>query len=189
MIIFWAAQLMETRDEQVRWANYYDCIHRPLKSYYEPKMLRGIGICDPSNAGDPQADHRTALEIIQKNHQTKWPIHNRRVNLFKQEQKEDQFFNQWHIHLYSLSKDAHVNELTGRDWLLFILIHSCKSQELKKKIFDLDDDKVTLPNVLALTRKYERTEIACAEKETISNIGYVAACGVTKNLRLQKRIQ
>jgi hypothetical protein len=76
------------------------------------------------------------------------------VNLFKQEQKEDQSFDQWHIHLYGLRKDAHVDELTGRDWLLFILIQSCKSQELKKKIFDLDDNKVTLPNVLAQARKY-----------------------------------
>jgi hypothetical protein len=89
MIFFWAAQLIKTRDEQVRWANFYDCIHGSLKSYYEPKMPRGVGICTPHNAGDPQADHRTALEIIQKDHQTRWTIHNRRVNLFKQEQKEN----------------------------------------------------------------------------------------------------
>jgi hypothetical protein len=169
MIFFWAAQLMETRDEQVRWANFYDCIHGLLKSYYEPKMPRSIGICKPRNAGDLQADHRTALEIVQKDHQTKWTIHNRRMNLFKHEQKEDQSFDQWHIHLYGLGEDAHVDELTGRDWLLFILIQSCKSQELKKNIFNLEDDEVTLPNVLALARKYERTEVACAEKETISN--------------------
>jgi hypothetical protein len=25
---------METRDEQVRWANFYNCIHGSLKSYY-----------------------------------------------------------------------------------------------------------------------------------------------------------
>jgi hypothetical protein len=93
-----------------------------------------------------------------------------RVNLFKQEQKEDQSFHQWHIHLYGLGGDANIDELTGRDWILFILIQSCKSQELKKKIFDLDDNKVTLANVLALARKYERTKVACAEKETISNI-------------------
>jgi hypothetical protein len=67
-------------------------------------------------------------------------------------------------------RGRHVDELTGRYWLLFILIQSCKSQELKKNIFNLEDDKVTLPNVLALARKYERTEVACAEKETISNI-------------------
>jgi hypothetical protein len=36
MIFFGAAQLMETRDEQVCWANFYDCIHGSLKSYYEP---------------------------------------------------------------------------------------------------------------------------------------------------------
>jgi hypothetical protein len=106
MIFFWAAQLMETRDEQVRWANLYDCIHGLLKSYYEPKMPRSIGICKPLNAGDPQADHRTALEIVQKDHQTKWPIHNRSMNLFKHEQKEDQSFDQWHIHLYGLGEDA-----------------------------------------------------------------------------------
>jgi hypothetical protein len=41
MVFFWAAQLMETREEQVRWANFYDCIHGSLKSYYEPKMPRG----------------------------------------------------------------------------------------------------------------------------------------------------
>jgi hypothetical protein len=64
MVFFWAAQLMETRDEQVRWANFYDCIHGLLKSYYEPNMPRGSGICDPRNADDPQADHRTALEIV-----------------------------------------------------------------------------------------------------------------------------
>jgi hypothetical protein len=152
MTFFWAAQLMETRDKQVRWANVYDCIHGSLKSYYEPKMPRGVGICTPRNPGDPQADHRTALEIIQKDHQTRWPIHNRRVNLFKQEQKQDQSFNQWHIHLYGLGEEANIDKLTGRDWLLFILIQSCKSQELKKKIFDLDDDEVTLPNVLALAK-------------------------------------
>jgi hypothetical protein len=50
------------------------------------------------------------------------------VNLFKQEQKEDQSFDQWHIHLYSLGEDAKVDELTGRDWLLFFLIQSCKSK-------------------------------------------------------------
>jgi hypothetical protein len=57
-----------------------------------------------------------------------------------------------------------------QDWLLFILIQSCKSQELRKKIFDLYINKVTLPNVLALARKYQSTEVACADKENISNI-------------------
>jgi hypothetical protein len=170
MVIFWAAQLMETRDEQVRWANFYDCIHGSLKSYYKPKMPRGIRICGPRNVDDRQADHRTALEIVQKDHQTKWPIHNRRVNLFKQEQKEDQSFDQWHIHLYGLGEDTHVDELTGRDWLLFLLIQSCRSQELRKKVFDLDNNKIMLPNLLAQARKYKSTEIACADKETINNI-------------------
>jgi hypothetical protein len=116
-------------------------------------MPRGIGICTARNAGDPQADHRTALVIIQKDHQTRWPIHNRHVNLFKEEQKEDLSFHQWHIHLYSLCEDANVDELTGRDWLLFLLIQSCKDPILKKKIFDLNNDKVTLHNVLALARR------------------------------------
>jgi hypothetical protein len=168
--ILWAAQLMETRDEQVRWANFYDCMHGLLERYYEPKMPRGVRICTARNAGDPQADQRTALEIMQKDHQTRWPIHNRRINLFKEEQKEDQSFDQWHIHHYGLGKDANIDKLTGRDWLLFILIQSCKDPILKKKIFNLDDDKVTLHNVLALARKYEKAEVACAEKETISNI-------------------
>jgi hypothetical protein len=42
MIFFWAAQLMETRDEEVRWANFYDCIHSSLKDYYEPKLPRSM---------------------------------------------------------------------------------------------------------------------------------------------------
>jgi hypothetical protein len=113
MIIFWAAQLMETRDEEVPWANFFDCIHTTLKDYYEPRMPRGIGICNPRNVGDVLADHRTALEIVQRDHETKWHIHTRRGNLFKQEQKEDQSFDQWHIHLYSLGEDAKVDELTG----------------------------------------------------------------------------
>jgi hypothetical protein len=156
MIFFWAAQLMETRDKQVRWANFYDCIHRSLKSYYEPKLARSIGICDPRNVDDVLADHRTALEIVQRDHETKWPIHNRRVNLFKQEQKEDQSFDQWHVHLYGLGKDAHVDELTGRDWLLFLLIQSCRSQELGKNILNLDDNEITLENLLALAIKVRK---------------------------------
>jgi hypothetical protein len=99
MIFFWAAQLMETRDKEVCWANFYDCIHSSLKDYYEPKLPGSIGICNPRNVDDVLADHRTALEIMQRDHETKWPIHNRRVNLFKQEQKEDQSFDQWHVHL------------------------------------------------------------------------------------------
>jgi hypothetical protein len=47
------------------------------------------------------------------------PIQDGCVNLFKEEQKEDQSFDQWHIHLYGLGEDANVDELTGRDWLLF----------------------------------------------------------------------
>jgi hypothetical protein len=82
-MIFWAAQLMETRDEEVRWANFFDCMHTTLKDYYKPRMPRGIGICNPPNVADVLADHRTALEILQRDHETKWPIHNRRVNLFQ----------------------------------------------------------------------------------------------------------
>jgi hypothetical protein len=85
--------------------------------------------------------------------ETKWPIRNRRVNLFKQEQKGDQSFDQWHIHLYNLGKDAKVDKLTGRDWLLFLLIQSCKSNELRNKILNLPDNEITLENVLALARK------------------------------------
>jgi hypothetical protein len=170
MTFFWAAQLMETRDEQVRWANFYDCMHGSLERYYEPKMPHGIEICTARNAGDPQADYRTALAIMQKDHQTRWPIHNRRVNLFKEEIKEDQSFDQLHIHLYGLGKDANLDGLTGRDWLLFLLIQSCKDPILKKKIFDLDDDEVMLHKVLALARKYEKAERACAEEESISSI-------------------
>jgi hypothetical protein len=161
---------METREEEVRWANLYDCIHTSLKDYYQPRLPRGIGICDPRNVDDVLADHRTALEIMQRDHKTKWTILNRRVNLFKQEQKEDQSFNQWHVHLYCLCEDAKVDELTGRDWLLFLLVQSCKSNELRKKILNLDDNEITLANVLALARKYKSTEVACSEKDTINNI-------------------
>jgi hypothetical protein len=59
---------------------------------------------------------------------------------------------------------------SGRDWLLFFLIQSCRSHELRKKILNLDDDEITLENVLALTRKYESTEVACNDKDTINNI-------------------
>jgi hypothetical protein len=110
IVFFWAAQLMETRDKDIRWANFFDCMHNMLKDYYEPRMPCGIGICNPRNVADVLADHRTALEIVQWDHETKWPIHTRRVNLFKQEQKEDQSFDQWHIHLYSLGEDAKLDE-------------------------------------------------------------------------------
>jgi hypothetical protein len=63
-----------------------------------------------------------------------------------------------------------VDELTGRDWLLFLLIQSCKSNELRKKILNLPDNEITLENVLALARKYESTKVACKEKDTINNI-------------------
>jgi hypothetical protein len=81
MVFFWAAQAMETRDEEIRWANFYDCMHSTQKNYFEPRMPRGIGICNPRNVADVLADHRTALEIVQWDHETKWPIHTRRVNL------------------------------------------------------------------------------------------------------------
>jgi hypothetical protein len=64
-----------------------------LETYYVPKMPRSIGICNARNLGDPLADHRTALSIMQKDHQTTWPIHNRRVNLLDEEQKEEQSFD------------------------------------------------------------------------------------------------
>jgi hypothetical protein len=170
IVFFWAAQVMETRDEDIPLANFYDCMHNTLKDYYEPRMPRGIGICNPRNVADVLTYHRTGLEIVQRDHETKWPIHTRHVNLFKEEQKEDQSFDQWHIHLYNLGKDAKVDELTGRDWLLFLLIQSCKSNELRKKILNLPDNEITLENVLALERKYEITEVACKEKDTINNI-------------------
>jgi hypothetical protein len=173
MEFFWAAQAMETWDVKILWANLSDCMHSTQKNYFEPRMSRGIGICNPRNVADDKADHRTALEIVQRDHETKWPIHTRGVNLFKQEQKEDQSFDQWHIHLYNLGKGAKVEELTGRDCLLFLLIQSCKSNELRKKILkilNLPDNEITLENVLALARRYESTEVACKEKDTINNI-------------------
>jgi hypothetical protein len=99
MVFFSVAQAMEDRDVGIRWANFYDCMHSTQKNYFEPRMPRGIRICNPRNLDDDNADHRTALEIVQVDHETKWPIHTRGVNLFKQEQKEDQSFDQWHIHL------------------------------------------------------------------------------------------
>jgi hypothetical protein len=71
MVFFWAAQAMETRDEEIRWANFYDCMHSTQKNYFESRMPRGIGICNPHNVGDALADHRTALEIVQQDHETK----------------------------------------------------------------------------------------------------------------------
>jgi hypothetical protein len=61
MVFFWAAQVMETRDEDIRWANFCDCMHNTQKDYFEPRMPRGIGICNPCNVADVLADHRTAL--------------------------------------------------------------------------------------------------------------------------------
>jgi hypothetical protein len=144
-------------------------MHSTQKNYFEPRMPRGIGICNPRNVADVLADHRTALEIVQRDHETKWPIHTRRVNLFKQEQKEDQSFDQWHIHLYNFGEDAKVDELTGRDWLLFLLIQSCKSNELRKKILNLPDNKITLENVLAL-RGNMKAQRWSARKRTPSTI-------------------
>jgi hypothetical protein len=156
---------MENREVGIRWANFYDCMHATQKNYFQPRLPPGIGVINPRNVANAQADHRTALEIIQLDHETKWPIHTRRVNLFKQEQKEDQSFDQWHTHLYNLGKDAKVDDLTGRDWL-----QSCKSTELRKKILILPDREITLENVLALARKYESTEVAVKDKDTINNI-------------------
>jgi hypothetical protein len=68
-------------------------MHSTQKNYFEPRMPQCIGICNPRrNVDDDNADHRTALDIVQVDHETKWPIHTRRFNLFKQEQKEDQSF-------------------------------------------------------------------------------------------------
>jgi hypothetical protein len=170
MAFFWAAQDMENREVGIRWANFYDCMHATQKNYFQPRLPPCIEVCNPCNVADANADHRTALEIVQLDHEEKWPIHTRRVNLFKQEQKEDQSFDQWHIYLYNLGKDAKVDELTGRDWLLFLLIQSCKSTELRKKILNLPDREITLENFLALARKYESTEVACKDKDTINNI-------------------
>jgi hypothetical protein len=113
MVFFWAAQAMETRDIKIRWANLYDCMHSTQKNYFKPRMLRGIGICNPRNVDDDNADHRTALEIVQIDHKTKWPIHTWRVNLFKQEQKEDESFDQWHIHLYRTQRWTSSQAETG----------------------------------------------------------------------------
>jgi hypothetical protein len=33
MVFFWAAQAMETRDEEIRWAIFYDCMHSTQKNY------------------------------------------------------------------------------------------------------------------------------------------------------------
>jgi hypothetical protein len=139
MAFFWAAQDMENREVGIRWANFYDCMHQTQKNYFQPRLPPRIGVINARNLDDDHADHRTALEIIQLDHETKWPIHTRRVNLFKQEQKEDQSFDQWHIHLYNLGEEAKVDDLTGRDWLLFLLIQSCRSTELRKKILNLPD--------------------------------------------------
>jgi hypothetical protein len=170
MVFFWAAQAMETGDIEIRWANFYDCMHSTQKNYFKPRMPRGIEICNTRNVGDANTDHRTALAIVQQDQETKWPIHTRRVNLFKQEQKEDQSFHQWHIHLYNLGEDAKVDKPTGRDWLLFLLIQSCKSNVLRKKILNLPDNEIMLENVLTLARKYESTEVACKEKDTINKM-------------------
>jgi hypothetical protein len=110
MAFFWAAQDMENREVGIRWANFYDCMHATQKNYFQPRLPPGIGVINPRNLANDHADHRTALEIIQLDHETKWPIHTLRVNLFKQEQKEDQSFIQWHIHLYNLGEEAKVDD-------------------------------------------------------------------------------
>jgi hypothetical protein len=116
-------------------------MHSSLKTYYEPKIPPSIGICTARNAGDPQADHRTALVIMQKDYQTRWPIHNGREYLFKEGQKKEQSFDTWQVNHYTLGEDAIVEGLTGRDWLLFLLIQNYGDPVLKKKIFDLDNMK------------------------------------------------
>jgi hypothetical protein len=43
-VFFWAAQAIEDRDVEIRWANFYDCMHSTQKNYFEPRMPHGIGI-------------------------------------------------------------------------------------------------------------------------------------------------
>jgi hypothetical protein len=76
----------------------------------------------------------------------------------------------WQVSLYTLSKDANVDGLTGRDWLLFHLIQNCQGLVLKKKIFDLNKNKITLEKVLAVSSKHEKGERSGKQKETISNV-------------------
>jgi hypothetical protein len=76
----------------------------------------------------------------------------------------------WQVNLYPLGEDANVDSLTGRDWLLFLLIQNCRDPVLKKKIFDLDNDKVTLHNVLAVVRRHEKEKGHAAKSLKISNI-------------------
>jgi hypothetical protein len=60
MVFFWAAQAMETRDVKILWANFYDCMHSTQKNYFQPRMPRGIGICNPRNvAEDVPGDRAT----------------------------------------------------------------------------------------------------------------------------------
>jgi hypothetical protein len=61
MVFFWAGQAMETRDVEICWANFYDRMHSTQKNYFEPRMPRGIRICNQRKVGDANADHRTAL--------------------------------------------------------------------------------------------------------------------------------
>jgi hypothetical protein len=53
MVFFWAAKAMETRDEEILWANLYDCMHSTQKNYFEPRMPRGIGICTRATSATP----------------------------------------------------------------------------------------------------------------------------------------
>jgi hypothetical protein len=62
------------------------------------------------------------------------------------------------VSLYMLSEDANVDDLTGREWLLFLLIQNCQDPVLKKKIFDLDNNDVTLENVKAVERRHKKGE-------------------------------
>jgi hypothetical protein len=49
-------------------------------------------------------------------------------------------------------------------------IRALRSLRCRASTFNLDDNKVTLENVLAVARRHEKGEKACKEKETISNI-------------------
>jgi hypothetical protein len=64
----------------------------------------------------------------------------------------------WQVNLYMLGKDANMDSLTGRDWLLFLLIQNRQDPVLKKKIFNLEDNKVTLHNVLAVARQFSASQ-------------------------------
>jgi hypothetical protein len=68
MAFFWAAQDIENREVGIIWANFYDCMHTTQKNYFQPRLPPCIGVCNPCNVADTNADHRMALEIVQLDH-------------------------------------------------------------------------------------------------------------------------